>query len=114
MDSRAGQHQRLGDSVDFWRVENLVPPKELLLRAELISPGFSWLQFVLDPLPHEATRLTLRAHFIPFGIWGRLYWAVLQRSHTYIFRGMLDYFHRQAVGHEKKEEWECAKEKGMV
>ncbi|MCA9483286.1 MAG: SDR family oxidoreductase [Nitrospina sp.] len=105
---------RLGDSVDFWRVENLVPPKELLLRAELISPGFSWLQFVLDPLPHEATRLTLRAHFIPFGIWGRLYWAVLQRSHTYIFRGMLDYFHRQAVGHEKKEEWECAKEKGMV
>jgi hypothetical protein len=32
---------RVGDSVDFWRVEKLVAGRELLLRAEMISPGLS-------------------------------------------------------------------------
>ncbi len=94
---RDEQELRLGDSVDFWRVENLVRPKELLLRAELISPGFSWLQFILSPLPSGKTKLTLKAHFIPYRIWGRLYWGVLQSFHTYIFKGMLNHFRNEAV-----------------
>ncbi len=98
---------RLGDSVDFWRVENLERPKELLLRAELITPGFSWLQFTLDPLEGGATRLTLRAHFIPYRIWGQLYWVTLARFHHYIFEGMLDYFHCQAVQLREAKETPC-------
>ena len=88
---------RIGDSVDFWRVENLVPNRELLLRAELISPGLSWLQFSLEPLSNGHTRLTLRAHFIPDPIWGHVYWTLLSKFHTYIFKGMLDYFFRESV-----------------
>lgn len=87
---------RVGDSVDFWRVEQLEPCKELLLRAEFISPGFSWLQFKLEPVDKERTRLVLRAHFIPDPVWGHLYWFVLSRFHTYIFKGMLRHFEREA------------------
>ena len=88
---------RVGDSVDFWRVESLKPNRELLLRAELISPGLSWLEFSLQPLDNGHTRLTLRAHFIPMPIWGQMYWTVLSKFHTYIFKGMLEYFLRQSV-----------------
>ncbi len=88
---------RIGDSVDFWRVENLTPNRELLLRAELISPGLSWLQFALQPIENGHTRLTLRAHFIPDPVWGHVYWTLLSKFHTYIFRGMLDYFFKESV-----------------
>ena len=88
---------RVGDSVDFWRVENLTPNRELLLRAELISPGLSWLQFALQPIEKGRTRLTLRAHFIPEPVWGHVYWALLSKFHTYIFRGMLNYFYKVSV-----------------
>ncbi len=89
---------RIGDSVDFWRVENLVPNQELLLRAELISPGLSWLQFELNPNGLSNTRLTLRAHFIPTPVWGHLYWYLLSKFHTYIFKGMLDFFYKSSTG----------------
>ncbi len=88
---------RIGDSVDFWRVENLTLNRELLLRAELISPGLSWLQFALHPIENGHTRLTLRAHFIPDPVWGHVYWTLLSKFHTYIFRGMLDYFFKESV-----------------
>ncbi|MDH3255982.1 MAG: SDR family oxidoreductase [Nitrospinota bacterium] len=88
---------RIGDSVDFWRVENLTPNRELLLRAELISPGLSWLQFTLQPVDNGHTRLTLKAHFIPDPIWGHVYWTLLSKFHTYIFQGMLDYFYKESV-----------------
>lgn len=88
---------RVGDSVDFWRVENLTFNRELLLRAELISPGLSWLQFTIQPVENGHTRLTLRAHFIPDPVWGHVYWTLLSKFHTYIFRGMLDYFFKESV-----------------
>ncbi len=100
---RDEQELRLGDSVDFWRVENLVRPQELLLRAELMSPGFSWLQFSLLPLPSGNTQLTLKAHFIPYRFWGHLYWAFMQSFHTYIFKGMLNYFYRQAAKPDERK-----------
>jgi uncharacterized protein YbjT (DUF2867 family) len=94
---RDPNHLRVGDSVDFWRVENLTPNRELLLRAELISPGLSWLQFSLKPVEKGHTRLTLRAHFIPDPLWGHVYWTLLSKFHTYIFRGMLNYFYKVSV-----------------
>ncbi|MDP6735885.1 MAG: SDR family oxidoreductase [Nitrospinaceae bacterium] len=88
---------RVGDSVDFWRVEKLEPGRELLLRAEMISPGFSWLQFELEPIGDGNTQVTLRAHFIPKPFWGHLYWGILSKFHTYIFTGMLESFRREAA-----------------
>jgi uncharacterized protein YbjT (DUF2867 family) len=92
---------RVGDSLDFWRVEKLEPDKELLLRAELISPGLSWLQFQLKPVSSESTKLTLKAHFIPKPFWGQIYWNILSKFHTYIFTGMLAHFHKKASKAQK-------------
>ncbi|MFY7935152.1 MAG: DUF2867 domain-containing protein, partial [Candidatus Nanopelagicus sp.] len=38
-------HLRVGDSLDFWRVESLVPGQSLKLYAEMILPGKAWLEF---------------------------------------------------------------------
>jgi len=94
---RDSAHLRVGDSVDFWRVEKLEPNRELLLRAEMITPGLSWLQFQLDPDEGGGTRLTLKAHFIPKPFWGNLYWGVLSNFHSYIFKGMLDFFRKKSL-----------------
>jgi hypothetical protein len=90
-------HLRVGDSVDFWRVEKLESNRELLLRAEMITPGLSWLQFQLDPGEGGGTRLTVKAHFIPKPFWGNLYWAVLSNFHSYIFKGMLEFFRKKSL-----------------
>lgn len=89
---------RVGDSLDFWRVEKLELNRELLLRGELISPGLSWLQFLLDQGENQSTRLTLKAHFIPKPFWGQLYWFLLSKFHAYIFTGMLKHIHKRASG----------------
>ena len=88
---------REGDSIDFWRVEKLAMNKELLLRAEMLSPGLSWLQFLLEPQGSDRTRLILKAHFMPQPFWGHLYWNVMAKFHNYIFTGMLSFFRNEAV-----------------
>jgi hypothetical protein len=40
---------RPGDSLDFWRVEQVVPGRMLRLRAEMKVPGRAWLQFEARP-----------------------------------------------------------------
>ena len=45
---RDPQHLRVGDSLDFWRVEGLEPQKHLRLYAEMILPGKAWLEFNLS------------------------------------------------------------------
>jgi len=94
---RDSSNLRTGDSVDFWRVEKLELNRELLLRAEMITPGLSWLQFQLEPEAENATRLTLRAHFIPKPFWGNIYWSALSNFHSYIFKGMLENFKKQSL-----------------
>ena len=83
--------------------EKYEPDKELLLRAELISPGLSWLQFELKPARDGFSKLTLRAHFIPWPVWGDLYWFVLSWFHTYIFKGMLKFFYKESVRSARQE-----------
>ncbi|MEE9259401.1 MAG: SDR family oxidoreductase [Nitrospinaceae bacterium] len=94
------ENLRVGDSVDFFRVERLEPNKELLLRSEMISPGRSWLQFELNPGPDHHTRLILRTHFIPYPFMGHLYWFSLLKFHAFIFNGLLRYFRRLALKSE--------------
>ncbi|MEY3770111.1 MAG: hypothetical protein RL390_975, partial [Actinomycetota bacterium] len=39
---------RVGDSLDFWRVEEYEEGKKLRLYAEMILPGKAWLEFTLE------------------------------------------------------------------
>jgi uncharacterized protein YbjT (DUF2867 family) len=86
---RDPERLRVGDGLDFWRVEALQRPRRLLLRAEMRLPGVAYLEFTVDPLPGSGARLTQRASFRPRGIGGRLYWWALTPVHALLFPRML-------------------------
>ncbi|MDJ0769628.1 MAG: SDR family oxidoreductase [Ilumatobacter sp.] len=78
---------RVGDALDFFRVEAFEPPHLLRLRAEMKVPGAAWLEWRVST--DDATgRTVLRqlARFHPRGIAGRLYWWVLLPPHAVIWR----------------------------
>jgi hypothetical protein len=79
---------RVGDAVDFWRVEAVEPGHLVRLRAEMKVPGRAWLQFEAVPLENGYTRLVQTAFFAPRGLPGLLYWYVLYAIHGVIFAGL--------------------------
>jgi uncharacterized protein YbjT (DUF2867 family) len=80
---------RIGDALDFWRVEALEPNSLLRLRAEMKVPGRAWLQFEIHPLPDGCSTLKQTAYFAPRGLFGFLYWYLLYPIHSLIFSGMI-------------------------
>jgi len=79
---------RVGDALDFWRVEAVEPGRLLRLRAEMKVPGSAWLQF--ETLPRgSGTLLTQTAYFAPRGLPGLAYWYGLYPVHGRIFSGMI-------------------------
>jgi uncharacterized protein YbjT (DUF2867 family) len=81
-------HLRVGDSLDFWRVEAIEPARLLRLAAEMRLPGRAWLQFEVVP---DGTGSLIRqtALFDPVGLGGLIYWYALYPLHAVMFRGML-------------------------
>ncbi|MBX7236665.1 MAG: SDR family oxidoreductase [Caldilineales bacterium] len=79
---------RVGDAVDFWRVEAVEAERMLLLRAEMKLPGLAWLQFETAPLADGRSLLRQRAFFAPKGLSGLAYWYLLYPVHRFIFSGM--------------------------
>jgi hypothetical protein len=86
---QASEELRVGDPVDFWRVEALIPDRLLRLRAEMKVPGKAWLQFEIIPQGETEVRLIQTAFYEPDGLAGLLYWYVLYPIHRIIFRGMI-------------------------
>lgn len=80
---------RVGDAVDFWRVEAVEENQLLRLRAEMKVPGLAWLQFAAEPVNENRTRLTQTAFFAPKGLFGWLYWYGLYPIHSLIFSGLV-------------------------
>ncbi len=91
-----------GDTIDFWRVQELEPDRKLLLTAEMRGPGRGWLQFDCLPLPEGGTRLVQTATWDPIGLGGHLYWLSLWPVHKLIFGSMIRAIAR-AGGCELKE-----------
>jgi uncharacterized protein YbjT (DUF2867 family) len=79
---------RVGDALDFWRVEAFESPSVLRLAAEMRLPGRAWLQFEVEPTAAGA-RIRQTAIFDPLGLAGLLYWYALYPLHRLIFTGML-------------------------
>ncbi|MBZ0181620.1 MAG: SDR family oxidoreductase [Melioribacteraceae bacterium] len=79
----------VGDPLDFWRVEAVVPNKLLRLRAEMKLPGKAWLQFSIDEIENGKSVLTQTAFYEPKGLFGILYWYSIYFLHGYIFGGMI-------------------------
>ena len=82
-------HLRVGDSLDFWRVESLVPGESLKLYAEMILPGKAWLEFRIKKLPNGKSEVTQEASYSPRGLGGQLYWYAVLPFHSLVFPTMI-------------------------
>jgi uncharacterized protein YbjT (DUF2867 family) len=80
---------RAGESLDFWRVEEVEQNRLLRLRAEMKLPGKAWLEFRSDPKDGK-TLFTVTAYFAPYGLFGFLYWYAMWIPHRFIFDGLTD------------------------
>lgn len=80
---------RVGDPIDFWRVEDLIDKRLLRLHSEMKMPGRGWLQFEIKTLDNSKVLITQIAFFEPKGLLGHLYWYALYPVHKFIFSGMI-------------------------
>lgn len=92
---------RVGDPVDWWRVESMDRGRSLTLRAEMRAGGRAWLQLSVEGTP-EGSIYRQRAVFMPSGIVGRAYWTAILPFHAVVFPSMasniLEEAGRQAGG----------------
>jgi uncharacterized protein YbjT (DUF2867 family) len=93
---RDPERLRVGDALDFWRVEEVRRPELLRLRAEMKVPGRAWLQYEVIP-QDGGSRLLQTAFFEPKGLPGLAYWYVLYPIHGLIFRGTVRVLGERAV-----------------
>jgi uncharacterized protein YbjT (DUF2867 family) len=80
---------RVGDALDFWRVEALVPGRLMRLRAEMKVPGLAWLQFEIIPQAGKKNLVVQTAFFEPKGLPGLLYWYLLYPIHGWMFSKLI-------------------------
>jgi len=92
---RSSSSLRIHDVIDFWRVENIIENKLLLLRAEMKVPGMAWLEFNVDQ-GVGINKFSVNAYFQPKGLKGRLYWYNFLPFHTIIFKNLLKQIERRS------------------
>jgi uncharacterized protein YbjT (DUF2867 family) len=100
---RSADQLRVGDAVDFWRVEQYEPDRLLRLQAEMKVPGRAWLEFEVSGDDGSAT-IRQTAIFDPVGLFGLAYWYLLYPLHEMVFAGMLRNIARQAETWARNEE----------
>lgn len=87
---------RLGDRIDWWRVEAVEPGRRFRLAAEMKMPGRAWLELGAEPIAGDAAVATLRAIYEPRGLLGIAYWYALLPVHVPMFNGFLRKIARRA------------------
>ena len=78
---------RVGDAVDFWRVEELETGVRLRLHSEMRLPGEAWLEWEAVEADN-GTDLVQTATFRPRGLLGRAYWFSMLPAHRTVFPTM--------------------------
>lgn len=91
---------RVGDALDFWRVEQIEDNKVLRLAAEMKVPGRAWLEFEVTETENGCT-VRQTAIFDPVGLFGIVYWYSLFPLHEFVFSGMLRNICKAAVANSK-------------
>ncbi|MEU2230897.1 DUF2867 domain-containing protein, partial [Streptomyces vietnamensis] len=79
---------RVGDALDFWRVEEIDRGRLLRLRAEMRLPGLAWLEMIVERDEAGRTSYRQRALFHPRGLAGQAYWWGVSPFHAVVFGGM--------------------------
>ncbi|NMO56026.1 SDR family oxidoreductase [Actinoplanes sp. TBRC 11911] len=86
---RRDRHRlRVGEALDWWRVEEIVPGSLLRLRAEMRVPGRAWLEMTASADGTGRSVYRQRAVFLPRGLAGHAYWASVLPFHGLVFNGM--------------------------
>jgi len=85
---RDSETLRVGDALDWWRVEAFEADRRLLLVAEMKVPGRAWLEYEVTDAPGGSV-IRQTAVFDPAGLAGLAYWYGIYPLHAAIFRGML-------------------------
>ncbi|MGW1509664.1 SDR family oxidoreductase [Streptomyces sp. NPDC002394] len=85
---RDATHLRVGDALDFWRVEEIDRGRLLRLRAEMRLPGLAWLEMIVERDEAGRTSYRQRALFHPKGLAGQAYWWSVSPFHAVVFGGM--------------------------
>ncbi len=80
---------RVGDTVDFWRVEAYEPNAFVRFRAEMKLPGEAWLELRVIDVPEGGARIEQTSIFVPSGLLGVGYWYGVYPLHAVVFGGML-------------------------
>ena len=93
---RSADDLRVGDALDFWRVEAIQENRLLRLRAEMKVPGKAWLEFQAQSKDRNSTKLVQTAYFEPKGLLGLLYWYGLYPFHSLIFSSMIKHIAKEA------------------
>jgi uncharacterized protein YbjT (DUF2867 family) len=86
---RHADQLRVGDALDWWRVEELDDGRLLRLRAEMKVPGLAWLELSVDNDGEHGATYRQRAIFVPSGLAGHLYWWSVAPFHGFVFGGMV-------------------------
>jgi uncharacterized protein YbjT (DUF2867 family) len=82
------EHLKIGEELDFYRVEALEENCLLRLYSELKAPGEGWMEWRVES-EEGVTRLSQTGFFAPRGFWGFAYWVLLSPFHRLIFRGLI-------------------------
>ncbi len=91
------ENLRVGDALDFWRVEAYEPGRLLRLRAEMKLPGRAWLEFEVEPSDGGGSTIKQTAMYDPVGFLGLAYWYAVYPLHSLVFGGMLRNIAQAAV-----------------
>jgi uncharacterized protein YbjT (DUF2867 family) len=97
---------RVGDSLDFWRVEECEENSHLKLYAEMILPGKAWLDFHIEEVFVDGKKLrkiSQIASFQPRGLGGQLYWFGVAPFHVFVFPSMLKNLIREAAKKDQQK-----------
>lgn len=88
---------RAGESLDFWRVEEIDHGRYLRLFAEMKLPGEAWLEFEIKSSTSPGKVLIKQtATFVPKGLFGQVYWYAIAPFHFLVFPTMIRNIERSA------------------
>jgi uncharacterized protein YbjT (DUF2867 family) len=97
---RDPQRLHVGEALDWWRVEEIERGHLIRLRAEMKVPGQAWLELRVAGNEAHGSTYRQRAVFVPKGLAGHLYWAVVWPFHGVVFGGMVRNIANEAELHK--------------
>jgi uncharacterized protein YbjT (DUF2867 family) len=92
---------RVGDYIDFYRIEALEEGRLLRLYSGLKAPGQGWMEWRVEQ-EQDFSRLSQTGYFAPRGFWGFAYWILLAPLHRLVFRGLIRAIVRKSETENRK------------